>query len=149
MELDAGDYIILPRTSGCTLKRPFGAQAENIKLLEKNGALHPIAELCIRDIFRRLDKVMINNVLEYSEFQEFYHRLGFQLTEQEFQQNILRKFCNNDNGGVNRRGFLAFWKDAIKNQGEATIFKWFEKWGYDKDLHPTESRCFMLTIHSI
>jgi hypothetical protein len=27
--------------------------------------------------------------------------------------------------------------------------RWFEKWGYDKDLYPTESRCFMLTIHSM
>jgi hypothetical protein len=27
--------------------------------------------------------------------------------------------------------------------------RWFEKWGYDKDLYPFESRCFMLTIHSL
>ena len=92
---------------------------------------------------------MINNVLEYSEFQEFYQRLGLQLTEQEFKQKILEKFCNNDQGGVNRRGFLAFWRNAIKTQGEAAVYKWFEKWGYDQDLHPFESRCFMLTIHSI
>ena len=68
VELDAGEYLILPRTSGCTMKRPPAAKSEYIKLLDNNGDLNPIADLCIRDIFRRLDKVVINNILEYSEF---------------------------------------------------------------------------------
>jgi hypothetical protein len=86
VELEAGEYLILPRTSGCTFKRPLGAKAENIKLLDNNtGDLHPIVELCIKDIFRRLDKVMINNVLEYSEFQEFFSRLNISMSEQDFK----------------------------------------------------------------
>lgn len=68
IELDQGEYLILPRTSGCNLKRPPAAKAEYIKILDGNGELNPLAELVIRDIFRRLDKVMINNILEYSEF---------------------------------------------------------------------------------
>lgn len=68
VELDAGSYIILPRTSGCTLRRLPGVKSDYIKLLDNNGDLHPIAELCVRDIFRRLDKIMINNILEYGEF---------------------------------------------------------------------------------
>ena len=58
----------MPRTSGCNLKRPANAKAEYIKILDGNGELNPLADLCIRDIFRRLDKVMINNILEFSEF---------------------------------------------------------------------------------
>lgn len=149
VELDAGDYLILPRTSGCTMKRPPSAKSEYIKLLDSNGDLHPVAELCIRDIFRRLDKVVINNILEFSEFQEFYGRLSINLTEEEFGRKISKRFCNNDEGGINRRGFLEFWKDAIRSQGEAAVWRWFEKWGYDKDLYSCESRCFMLTIHSL
>ena len=76
VELEVGEYVILPRTSGCTLRRPLAAKPEYIKLIDSNGDLHPIAELCIRDIFRRLDKIMINNILEFSEFQEFYGRLN-------------------------------------------------------------------------
>lgn len=149
VELEAGEYLILPRTSGCTMKRPPAAKSEYIKLLDGNGDLNPIAELCIRDIFRRLDKVIINNILEFSEFQEFYSRFNIQFTEDDFHKKISKKFCNNDEGGINRRGFLEFWKDAIRTQGESSIWRWFEKWGYDKDLHSFESRCFMLTIHSL
>ena len=71
------------------------------------------------------------------------------LTEQDFKTKILQRFCNNEQGGVSKRGFIDFFKDAIRTQGEATVFRWFEKWGYDRDLYPNESRCFMLTIHSI
>lgn len=131
------------------MKRPPSAQSEYIKLLDSNGDLHPVADLCIRDIFRRLDKVVINNILEFSEFQEFYGRLNINLTEEEFNRKISKRFCNNDEGGINRRGFLEFWKDAIRSQGEAAVWRWFEKWGYDKDLYSCESRCFMLTIHSL
>jgi hypothetical protein len=81
VELEAGDYLILPRSSGCTMKRPPGAKSEYIKITDNNGDLHPVAELCVRDIFRRLDKVLINNILEYSEFQEFYGRLNIHLSE--------------------------------------------------------------------
>lgn len=131
------------------MKRPPSAKSEYIKLLDNNGDLNPIAELCIRDIFRRLDKVIINNILEYSEFQEFYARLNIHLSEDQFHKTISKKFCNNDEGGINRRGFLEFWKDAINIQGESSVWRMLEKWGYDKDLYPFESRCFMLTIHSL
>lgn len=115
VELDAGEYLILPRTSGCTMKRPPSAKADYIKLLDASGDLNPLAELCIRDIFRRLDKVVINNILEYSEFEEFYGRLNIHLSEDDFSKKILKRFCNNDEGGINRRGFMEFWKDAIKS----------------------------------
>lgn len=149
VELEPGEYLILPRTSGCTMKRPPAAKSEYIKLLDNSGELNPVAELCIRDIFRRLDKVIINNIVEYSEFQEFYSRLNINLTEEDFHRKISKRFCNNEEGGINRRGFLEFWKDAIRSQGEPAIWRWLEKWGYDKDLYPFESRCFMLTIHSL
>ena len=134
VELEPGEYLIVPRTSGCSLKRPPTAKPEYIKLLDGNGELNSLAELCIRDIFRRLDKVQINNILEFSEFQEFYGRLNITLTEQDFQKKILAKFCNNDEGGINKRGFLELWKDAIKTQGESAIWGCFETWGYENDL---------------
>ena len=148
VELEAGEYLILPRSSGCTLKRPPAAKADFIKLLDSNGDLNPLAELIIKDIFRRLDKVLINNIIELNEFQEFYGRLNINLSEDEFNKKIVKRFCNNEEGGINRRGFVDFWKDSIRTLGENAVWRWFEKWGYDKDLYSTESRCFMLTIHS-
>lgn len=68
VELEPGEYVILPRTSGCQLKRPNKAKNENIRLIDASGDLHPLAELCIKDIFRRLDKYSINNIVEFGEF---------------------------------------------------------------------------------
>ena len=149
VELDAGEYVILPRTSGCTIKRPPNAKSEYIKLLDGNGELHPLVELCIKDIFKRLDKVIINNILEFSEFEEFFGKMKIDFTEEDFRRKVLSKYCNNEEGGVSRRGFLDFWKDGVKMQGEEAIWRYFEKWGYDRDLYPCQARCFMLTIHSL
>lgn len=115
IELDPGEYVILPRTSGCTLRRTPNAKQEYIKLLdESSGDLHPLAELQIKDIFRRLDKYMINNIVEFAEFQEFYARLGLTISEADFNLRILKRFCNNNEGGINKRGFCEFWKDSIR-----------------------------------
>jgi hypothetical protein len=99
IELDAGEYIILPRTTGTGLKRPQNAKSENIKLLDSNGDLHPLAELMVNDLFKRLDKVVVNNVLELAEFQEFYGRLGDQpgqtISPEDFKSKILNRFANN------------------------------------------------------
>ena len=149
VELEVGEYLIIPRTSGCTLKRQQKTKSDFIRLLETNGKLNPLAELTIKDIFRRLDKITINNMLEYSEFEEFYSRLNVSFSEVDFKNKILKKFCNNNKGGINRRGFIEFFKDAIQTQGEQAVWRWFEKWGYDKDLYSIEARCFMLTVHSM
>jgi hypothetical protein len=81
VELEAGEYIILPRTSGCTMRRLPNAKSEYIKMIDSNGDLHPLVDLVAKDIFRRLDKIIVNNNLEYSEFKEFYQRLNINLSE--------------------------------------------------------------------
>jgi len=63
------------------MRRLPNAKSEYIKMLDSNGDLHPLVDLTVKDIFRRLDKIIINNVLEYSEFKEFYARLNQQLSE--------------------------------------------------------------------
>jgi len=85
VELEPGEYVILPMTSGCHLRRPLSAKNENIKLIDSSGILNPLAEVCIKDIFRRLDKYMVNNILEYGEFEEFYNRIGIKITEADFR----------------------------------------------------------------
>jgi hypothetical protein len=58
------------------MRRLPTAKSEYIKMLDSNGDLHPLVDLTIKDIFRRLDKIIINNSLEYGEFKEFYSRLS-------------------------------------------------------------------------
>lgn len=149
MELDEGEYIVVPRTSGCNLRKIPGTPDDPIpKLLDPYGDLTPLVDLTVKDIFRRLDKVMINNSLDYQEFQEFYTRVGLPLSQEEFNKNILRKFCSNENG-VNRRGFNQFFKAAVAAHGEPAVWRWLERWGYDRELYSQESRSFMLTFHSL
>ena len=149
IELDEGEYVILPRTSGCGVNRPGSAKSEKIRLVGADGNLHPIAELTVRDIFRRLDKAIISNSLDYEEFKEFYAKIGVVLSEADFKNKVLKKFCHNSTGAINRRGFCDFWIDLIKTKGEDTAWSYLKKWGYDQDLYPVEARCFMFTIHSL
>jgi len=37
--LEEGDYIVVPRSSGCGLRRPEGVQIEDIRLLDGAGKL--------------------------------------------------------------------------------------------------------------
>jgi hypothetical protein len=113
IELEKGEYILLPRTSGCTLRKVPLAPVDPIPKLIEGEDLNPIVELTIKDIFRRLDKVVVDNALEYPEFLNFYKRLNLGLTEEEFKRSIARVY-----GGpteqINRKAFLQFWKDSIK-----------------------------------
>ena len=149
IELEPGEYLILPRSSGCHLRRPENAPENQITSLIKGEDLNEIAALTVKDIFRRLDKHTINNNVEFDEFKGLYDRLGKNLTEKEFKEMVLDKYCNNDNGGVNKRGFMEFFEQKARKEGENVIWDWFEKCGYDRDLYPIESRTFMLTIHSL
>lgn len=149
IELDVGHYIILPRASGCTLRRPLNAPSEYIKLLDSNGDLHPIVELTINNIFDRLDSVEVGRSIDYAEFKEFYERLGIEFTEEDFRKKILANFCSSPDKQINERGFVDFFKEQIRQQGDTTIWRWFEQWGYDKDLYPIEARTYVITAHSL
>ena len=45
--LEPGSYIILPRTSGCTLRRPQDAIEEEIKLMHPQGHFHELFDSTI------------------------------------------------------------------------------------------------------
>ena len=59
--------------------------------------------------------------------------------------------------GLTLAGFQDFFQDQLTQlvrltnsapQSEQIIFKWLEHLGYDKDLYPIRSRCFVLSMHS-
>jgi len=59
----------------------------------------------------------------------------------------MNKYCSTDKG-LTLKGFKEFWKDSIKAHGEAQIWEWLAKLGYDRDLYSSFSRSFILTMHS-
>ncbi|CAI2386182.1 unnamed protein product [Moneuplotes crassus] len=144
--LDPGSYIILPRTTGCYLRRPKGAPQQDIHLLDEYDGFNDIFESTLNDIFRKFD-MLLNRELSYTEFRGFYECLGKNLSEAEFRSEILEKYCSS-NRGITLRGFKEFWRDSIKTYGTQTIFGWLENLGYDQDLYSIRSRCFVMTMHS-
>ena len=51
--------------------------------------------------------------------------------------------------GLTERGFITFIEDAYMSEdGEAKVRQWLNLLGYDSELYPLRSRCFMLTFHS-
>ena len=69
------------------------------------------------------------------------------MKENEFKE-ILNKYQSYNNC-ITENGFVEFWKDTFLSEGgEEEIKKWFRYLGYDDDLYPLKSRCFMLTFHS-
>jgi len=74
--LEPGEYVVVPRTTGCNLRKPDNLKGETIsRLLDSQGDLDPIAELIIKDIFRRLDKITLDNSLSFTELSDFFTRL--------------------------------------------------------------------------
>ena len=64
--------------------------------------------MCLQDIFRKFDMLM-NRELSFSEFRGFFECIGKNLTENEFQNDILKKYCSSAKG-ISLRGFKDFWR---------------------------------------
>ena len=144
--LEPGSYIVLPKTSGCLLKRPHDAPMERVKLLTPKGELTDLADSTLSDIFRKFD-MLLNRELSYTEFKGFYECINRSLTEVEFKQKVLKRYCSNESG-LSLKGFKDFFIDNIKSLGEEAIWGWLDSLGYDRELYSVRSRCFILTFHS-
>jgi len=82
--LEPGSYIVVPRTTGCAIRRPNDAQPENIRLLDEKGMPTDIFASTIKDIFRKFDLV-ISNTIDYKEFKALYEIIGKKISEAEFK----------------------------------------------------------------
>ena len=76
MELGQGEYVVVPRTTGCNVSKPDPSKRDPVpRLLDSTGCLVPLAQLILKDLFRRLDKLTLDNSLSYQELNEFYKRV--------------------------------------------------------------------------
>jgi hypothetical protein len=101
--LEPGSYIVVPRTTGCAIRRPNDAQPENVQLLDQSGRATELFESTIADIFRKFDLV-ITNTMDFKEFKGLYDIIGKKITEIEFKTVITTKYCSTE-GGVTQKGF--------------------------------------------
>lgn len=137
--LEPGQYIVVPRTTGCGLRRPDSAEPEMIKLMDTQGNLNPIFNSTITDIFNKFD-LIVSNTIDFKEFKGFLEIFGKSIKdENEFKTSILSKY-NSHEGALTLRGFRDWWKQQLLSEGEATVWSWLEKLGYDRDLFSVRSR---------
>ena len=77
----------------------------------------------LKDVFRKFDLSM-NGELQYQEFEDLFTCLGFKITEQEFQSQILDKYCSTTDG-LTFQGFRQFMLTSLKQYGYKTFLTWF------------------------
>lgn len=68
-------------------------------------------EGAIEDIYYRFD-TLITNSIDYNEFKDFYETCGKTITEIEFNDSILGKYCSKDKG-LTLKGLKEFMKDSV------------------------------------
>lgn len=115
--------------------------------------MHELLDLTLEDIFRKFD-MLLNQELTFCEFKGFCECIGKgNLTEKEFQTEVLAKF-HSTLKGVTLQGFKDYFKHLVNEtrasygSSDEQVWQWLENLGYDRDLYSVRSRCFMLTCHS-
>jgi hypothetical protein len=74
--------LIVPKSSGCSLKRPENAEAETIQLIDHHGKMNPAFIDTLRTIFYKLDLINGNKIF-YPEFNGLLEMLGLPLLKDE------------------------------------------------------------------
>ena len=154
--LPPGQYLIVPRTSGCLFGRSL---LNNLKTENKNNEngveiynmetkiFSSIFINTIKDIFKKFD-ILLNKSLGFREFKQFLECV--KVDTSSFDENVFKNITEefqSYNGCITENGFVEFWKKkTIENIEE--VKNWLKALGYDNDLYPLKSRCFMLTFHS-
>jgi len=137
LELEPGEYIVVPKSSGCALRRPISARPEGKPLIE-NQHLSALAESTFRDIFRKFD-MMVSQDLNNDELRAVFETGG--MSSSDFQPYRQAK-------PLPIEGFLDLMEKLTLQRGENFMFGFLERHGYDRDLYSVKSRVFMLTVHS-
>ena len=154
--LPPGQYLIVPRTSGCLFGRSL---LNNLKTENKiNDNVVEIYNVetkifssifinTVKDIFKKFD-ILLNKSLGFREFKQFLECV--KVDTSSFEENVFKNITEefqSYNGCITENGFVEFWKKkTIENIEE--VKNWLKALGYDNDLYPLKSRCFMLTFHS-
>ena len=111
VELEPGEYVVVPRTTGCNLRKPDSHRSDQLSsLLTPSGDLHPHAVLALNDLFRRLDTLTLDGALSFTELSTFFARLSLPFTQDSYQ-TLLRAHCpGHTEHGLDRRAFCEWWR---------------------------------------
>lgn len=85
--LEPGSYIVVPRTTGCGIKRPLEIDESNREggwIKNEKGEYNDLFLSTIDDIFRKFDLV-ISNSIDFKEFKGVYDIIGRRITDIEYK----------------------------------------------------------------
>ena len=119
LTLQPGNYIILPRTTGCLFGKPYDKVNQNINPIynKSEDKFNQIFISTIKDIFKKFDMLLYRE-LKYNEFKGFWECVtGGTLSSDEFKHNILDRY-NSSADGLTEKGFIGFFQDMYLNKGE-------------------------------
>jgi len=124
INLPPGNYIILPRTTGCFFGRPYEKMSEEtVSELFNLDTNQPSSAFIstIKDIFKKFD-MLLNRELKYSEFKGFWECItNNPITKEEFEEEILGKFTSS-NEGITEKGFINFFVENLLTQGDVIFY---------------------------
>jgi hypothetical protein len=67
--------------------------------------------------------MQVNNAVDYYEFSQFINKgTATEMTIEDFKTNVIERFCNNSEGGLNFRGFVDYFNDFVTVNGEEAGF---------------------------
>jgi hypothetical protein len=119
LTLPPGNYIILPRTTGCFFGRPFDKRNQSHTNLynHEEKTLNEIFITTIKDIFKKFD-LLLTRKLGYNEFKGFWECIkNTSISQSEFENFILDKFAKYEDG-LTEKGFIQFFEWAYLKEGE-------------------------------
>lgn len=137
-------YIILPRTTGCSLYRDSQASNTEIQWLNVQGIFHPLLLSTFKNVFYKAT-MYLKETLDFQEFSSFMEIARVTISSEEFS-TILERYPSKD-GGITEEGMVKYLSDNLKIRGEKRMRRWLKRWGYDKDLYSVNYRPFVLTLH--
>ncbi len=111
VNLEPGEYVVVPRTTGCNLRKPDSHRSDALpSLLTPSGDLNHLATLTLHDLFRRLDTLTLDGTLSIPELTTFFARLSLPFTQDTYQA-ILQAHCpGHTDHGLDRRAFCEWWR---------------------------------------
>lgn len=124
ISLPAGNYIVLPRTTGCFFGRPFEKMNDETVCELYNAETNtpsPIFVSTIKDIFKKFD-MLLNRELRYSEFRGFWECItNSGISKEEFEESIISKYTSS-NLGITEKGFINFFIDNYLHFGDVKLY---------------------------
>ena len=147
LELDAGDYYIVPKSLGLAVcahdvDEP-GSQTYDIRSPE----LLSIA----RDVFEKHD-INTAGVLRYPELKAFHDFVGVDFNESEYQELLLKHERQNAEmtafDGITQNDFICIFDRLIKSRTPSAFEDVLLKLGYTRNLFSYRTRVCRLTLHS-